>query len=240
MKWLGAILALLAGATAAWVLMWPGATVRYRLTLVAQVDDEIRSGSSVIEVNYHKNPKLLPNEAEFSTSVKGQALALDLGERGTLFALLREGSDVRSAPEWIVLRAFSIDHGSMPRPIDDGLKQVRTLSGKVGLALENLPLLVRFRDPDDPRSVEEVDPLDIGKTFGPQARLVHATLEIVPAGMWPFNTYGNSGEPISTGIEQRLPWWNGPFPWLKPIGNGVFVDTRSETFKVNKEDFKRG
>jgi hypothetical protein len=74
------------------------------------------------------------------------------------------------------------------------------------LPLTSLPLLVRFRDLDDPKTVERVDPLDLGKSFGTGVKLQRATLEIVPAGTWPLNDYGITGEQITTGISERLKW----------------------------------
>jgi hypothetical protein len=123
-------------------------------------------------------------------------------KRWSLFALLKGDSDARSGPEYIVLRAFNFPGGALPSPVTSGLSKIKKLSGKVDLPLTSLPLLVRFRDPDNPMTVERVDPLDIGAG----AKLVRATLEIVPAGIWPLSWYGITGEPITTGIEQRLSW----------------------------------
>ena len=78
----------------------------------------------------------------------------------------------------------------------------------------------------------------LGKSFGADARLVRATLEIVPAGIWPLNKIGVTGEPITTGIVSELPWWTARFR-LTPLGGGTFGDTRTEAFKVDKQDFKR-
>ena len=101
-------------------------------------------------------------------------------------------------------------------------------------------MLVRFRDPTDLRSVEGVNPFNIAERFGSGAKLIRATLEVVPAGIWPLSLFGITGEPITRGIEGKLPWWNGPFPWEKPMGNGVFKDTRTDPLKLNKADFKSG
>lgn len=131
---------------------------------------------------------------------------LDVGSRGTLFALLKGDIDSRSGPEWIVLRAFNLSGGSHPGPVKGGVRQLQHLSGKRVLPLTSLPLLVRFRDLNNPKTVERVDPLDMGRSFGAGAKLVRATLEIVPAGIWPFNWFGITGEPITTGIDQRLAW----------------------------------
>jgi len=239
MKWLGIVGLLIVVALAAIVryqIGYPSVTVRYRLTLEAQVDGELKTASGVREVTYTKQPQLA-SQHELSIGYRGEAIALDLGARGTLFALLKGGRDERSGPEWIVLRAFDFDGGSLPRPVEVGVEQVARLSGKRELPLDSLPMLVRFRDPNDVRTVEQVNPFNIGERFGADAKLLRVTLEIVATGT-PFSSSGMSGEPITTGIERKLAWWNGPFPWLKPTGGNVFIDTRAETFKVNKEDFK--
>ena len=181
------------------------ATVRYRLTLQAEVDGEPKSGSGVIEVTYSENNDPI-SQAAFSIDVRGEAVILDLGPRGMLFALLKGDTDSRSGPEYIVLKAFDLPGGALPSPVTSGLQQVRRLAGKRELALTSLPQLVRFRDPNDPKTVERVDPLDLERSFGAGVKLVHAELEIVPAGIWPFNRVGVTGEPITTGIAKKLSW----------------------------------
>lgn len=229
MKWLGIVGVLIVGMVVWYGVSYPSVTVRYRLTLEAQADGELKTASGVREVTYSKG-LAVGGQGALSIGVRGEAIALDLGDRGTLFALLSAGLDGRSGAEWIVLRAFDFDGGSMPSPFEEGIKQVLRLSGKRELPLDTLPKLVRFRDPGDLRSVEWVNPLNIGGRFGADAKLVRVTLEIVRAGIWPLNDYGITGEPLTSGIESKLAWWNRP--WLD---DGVFIDT-----KVNKEDFKRG
>jgi hypothetical protein len=210
-------------------------TIRYRLTLEASADGVPKTGSGVIQVNYSKNNDPI-SRAEFSTSVRGEAVVLDLGPRGTLFALLKGGTDSRSVPEYIVLRAFDFPGGAFPGPITKGLSQVQHLSGKRELPLASLPLLVRFRDPNNPMTVEKVDPLDLEKSFGPGAKLNRATLEIVSSGVWPFNWLGLSGEPITNSIEQRLPWLAGT--------KGGYLDggltSRNAPLGLHGGDFKTG
>jgi hypothetical protein len=237
MKRIALLVALAVSAYATYSSVF-SATVRYRLTLQAEVDGEPKSGSGVIEVTYSKNNDPI-SQAEFSIDVRGEAVALDLGARGTLFALLRAGADNRSGPEYIVLRAFNLPGGTLPSPVISGLRQVRHLSGKRELPLTALPLLVRFRDPNDQRSVERVDPLALETRFGAGVKLVLAELEIVPAGIWPLNSIGITGEPITRGIEKKLSWWSVPKPWLQPAGNGAFIDTRTGAL-LNNEDFKQG
>ena len=209
MKWLGIIAALAVAAVVGFMTAYPSVTKRYRLTIEAEVDGQPKIGSSVVEVTWRKQPKI----GDWSSLIygsRGEAVVVDLGTRGTMFALLKAGDDIRSAPETIILRAFGfpggIFQGSNYNSPYEALRDFERLSGKREMPLTSLPMLVRFRDPDDPKTVEQVDPLNIARNFGAGTKLVRATLEIAPAGIWPFNRYGMSGEPITTGIEKRLSW----------------------------------
>lgn len=204
---IAAIIIIGIGATVlAYVVAYPSVTLRYRLTLEAEVDGQPKSGSSVIEVTYSKQPEI-GSGRNLVLGYRGQAVVVELGERGTLFALLKEGDDTRSLPPTIVFRAFGFSGGIWPQgSVDDLFKTIRQLSGERELPLDNLPMLVRFRDINDPMTVERVNPNNLPERFGVGAKLVRATLEIVPAGVWPINSLGITGEPVTTGIDKKLPW----------------------------------
>ena len=77
--------------------------------------------------------------------------------------------------------------------------QMRTLKQrkpKAEIPIQLLPLLVRFRDIDNPTSVEQVDPSNLSVSFGPGVLLRRATIEI-------------TDNPVTTGIETRLKWLKG-------------------------------
>jgi hypothetical protein len=205
MKWLAIIVALAVAAVVGFVTMYPSVTKRYRLTIEAEVDGQPKTGSSVIEVTWRKQPRI-GESPSLTYGSRGEAVVVDLGTRGALFALLKAGDDIRSAPQTIILRAFDFPGGIFQGPPDEVLRDFDRLSGKRELPLTSLPMLVRFRDLNDPKTVEQVDPLNIARNFGAGTKLVRATLEIVSAGIWPFNRYGVSGEPVTTGIEKRLSW----------------------------------
>lgn len=207
-KWLGVLVALIAACVVMYRISYPSVTVRYRLVIEAVVDGKPQAGSSVIEVTYHKQSRFA-GQNPVIIDTRGQAVILELGLRGTLFALLVPGADIRSGPESIILRAFDFPSGVLPNSVDEGLKQIRGLSGKRELPLTSLPLLVGFRDLNDPKTVERVDPLDISKSFGEGTKLTRATLEIVSAGIWPFSWFGVSSEPLTNTIEGKLKWLGG-------------------------------
>lgn len=166
------------------------ATVRYRLTLEAEVDGKPVSGSGVIEARYGSQPRISPEAGRLTESVRGEAVALDLGERGVLFALLKEGKDASFRPEALPLYAF----GRITLKDAAGFRAVSALRGRTEIPFDKLWLLVRFRDIDDPRSVEAVDPNDLAKSFGTGVNLMRATIEM-------------TDDPVTTGIEKLLPPW---------------------------------
>lgn len=206
-KWIAVILATVIAAIALYSIAYPSVTFRYRLTLEATVDGEIKQGSGVIEVIYQKRMSIGAMGRDVGIRYRGEAVVLDLGSRGSLFVLLRQGTDSRSGPESIVLQTFGLPGGAFPGWGAESLNKLRSLSGKREVPLDSLPALVRFRDMNDPLTVEPVSP-DIAERFGPGTRLRRATLELVPAGVWPFNSFGITGEPVTTGIDKKLPWLN--------------------------------
>jgi hypothetical protein len=235
MKWLGIIVVLIAGALVLYEISYPSLTMRYRLTLEAEVDGQPKTGSGVIEVTYSKQLNI---RSDLSVGYRGEAVVLDLGDRGALFALFKEGSDDRTIPQSIILRAFNFPGGAFPGPtVESGLNQIKQLSGKRELPLTSLPMLVRFLDPKDPKTVEIVDPLDISKSFGFGTKLVRATLEIVSSGIWPLNLLGVTGEPVSAGIEKRL-------SWLAKITSNIdgtsFTNSNRLSNVLHLGNFKRG
>ena len=107
MKRLGIFLALIVAAVAVYRVAYPSVTVRYRLTLEAQVEGEPKTGSGVIEVTYSKIVQLW-GRTDLGIGVRGEAVVLDLGSRGTLFALLKADTDSRSIPESICAASLQL------------------------------------------------------------------------------------------------------------------------------------
>jgi len=73
------------------------------------------------------------------------------------------------------------------------LDELNRLKPKDELPFKDLPVLVRFRDPKVPTSVELVDPLNLAASFGSGVTLTRASVEI-------------TDDPVTKGIETRLPW----------------------------------
>jgi hypothetical protein len=69
-----------------------------------------------------------------------------------------------------------------------------------------VPVLVTFTDPRDPATMRVVAPDDLASSFGDGVRLRGLSTEVVPNGLWPLDFGGVLGEPVTRGIEARLPW----------------------------------
>ena len=183
--------------------------IRYRLTAEVDTPEGTRSGSSVIEAKTNRR----------ITWVKatGEAVAVDLPDGQILFVLLRSASMVDWAatlpgiplPEDDVSTGvFKERQAQLERQLD-AVSRDRTVhylwgDGVPKERAQYLPYMVRFRDLSDPKSVEQVDPADLAKTFGPGVSLRSLTVQVTDA-------------PVTTGIEKRLRWLGKyPEPSLNP------------------------
>src|ERR1700730_11789907 len=83
MKRLGIILALIVAAVVVYRVTFPSVSVRYRLTLEAQVDGEPKTGSGVIEVTYSKQSRFA-GQSDLIIDYRGEAVVLDLSSRDTV------------------------------------------------------------------------------------------------------------------------------------------------------------
>jgi hypothetical protein len=169
---------------------WNTYTYRYRLTIELQTPEGVRSGSGVIEVSTTKKATWVPQTGGIISSIRGEAVYVDLDSRGILFILLSGEKDSDAAS--IARRAFASLLPKSPDPtvVYDALSKLRA---DAELRPHELPMVVTFNDLADPKSVRLVRSDDLQATFGPDVRLIHAKIEL-------------TREPITTGIEQKLPW----------------------------------
>jgi hypothetical protein len=228
-----AVLALLVGSAAA-ALSGCGSTdtLRYKMIVEVETPSSVKTGFAVREVAV-RTPASMPmlGEDRGSTSVRGEAVAVDLPGGKTLFALLTGASgDVdygaRVADRegiWGGAQAGKLVQ-IWPRPPYPGSPKDHE-NYKRGHAMQ-YPMLVTFGDMADPKSVARVDPDNLAATFGPGVRLRRIMVAV-------------TDEPVTTGIEKRLGWLldlHGSYIDRSPIGNannqgmsGMYFTT--ETFK---------
>ena len=157
-------------------------TYRYRLTVEVLADDVVHSGSSVLEVSHSRLFNMNGGGyTEGAGIAKGEAVAVDLGARGVVFAILsyrNRGSDPSYFAEY-VFGARNID-GSVR---NNSLAELRAVnfSGSKGareLPPAYWPEMVRFRNLADPASVERVNPQNLAASFGQGVKVLRVTAEV--------------------------------------------------------------
>jgi hypothetical protein len=218
-------------------------TYRYRLTVEVETPEGIKSGFSVIEVRTTMAGRVkLPDANALAIDVVGEAVTVNLGKRGLLFALLRsEGfpgwaggamtlvtprPPIPNAPgesRYVAWHAKMIANKGV-HVLPRYAPHVQSPPGppaKPGDPPSDYPMLVRFTDISDPKTVERVDPDNLAASFGAGVKLKRITVEL-------------TDDPVTTGIEKRLGWLPRVYQILKgsnfrpagiPVGNfrGLFT-----------------
>lgn len=190
---LGAVMALaLAGC-------WKDDSYRYKLTLAVNTPDGVKRAATVGEVTFRN--AWIPERGTMHR-LRGEALYLDLGPgKRPLIALLtkslheKHGQDVRwtldAGPD---TRFIARLYGETPSvDFRDDLPRIARMRGPRKIGPGDLPDIVTFGDANNPASVLEVEPDNLQATLGPNITWNEITLE-------------STDEPISKGIELRLPW----------------------------------
>ncbi|MCA3586399.1 MAG: hypothetical protein IOC90_07615 [Methylocystis sp.] len=254
LKWFSASIVIGLCLLVGWCSM-PTAHYRYRLTVEIDTPEGVKSASAVHEVTWDYAYGAVTS---FIARMRGEAIFVDLGP----------GTDGKPR-HVIALMPFET---LVPETFDNRFNRPQyqsyaTLPGVHEARDQRQITLVNFADINDPATARIVhgrtlryeqrdggqvaiheDVREMARIFGPGYAFRRATLEMVPAGWWPFNRWDGGwpqwlfGEPLTRGIEQRLPWWNGPFPWLKQLGPGstTYVDTRpNDQYRLSKEQFRR-
>lgn len=195
---------------------------RYRLTVEVDTPQGLRTGSSVIEVTAGEVGTTLGGA---SAQAKGEAVAVDIAPGQTLFVLLRS----EASHGW----AAGIMSGVTPDPDDSSIPIDDRFGAKIEAVRANrklnvvprwfaprfadqkpvggYPIMVRFRDVRDPKTVERVDPDNLAASFGQGVSLRRITVQI-------------TDDPVTTGIEKRLVWL-GHLEKYRTDPNNVFSST---------------
>ena len=177
---------------------------RYRIAVEVNTPAGVRTGSAVREIRWSRMPTLTSESHSIFIKQIGEAVAVDLPGRKTLFVL------VGDAQETILAGFFSIvgGKGAMGALLKeaDRTKHVYTFPSRDVLRRYHLayPRFVTFNDPADPLSVIEVDPAEPAATLGPGYSIKRVTIQM-------------TDEPVTSGIRKRLPWLSShPEPSLNP------------------------
>lgn len=171
---------------------------RYRLTVEVETPEGLKTGSSVIEVQQSIGRTTMDGFGELLIlRIRGEAVAVDLPDGRTLYALLRSGGDVEWAARVI---PFLSPDANDDNPLDDfllleGEKELPRTWSKSGPFNNRsaYPMMVTCGAEADPTSVAQVDPDNLAASFGEGVTLKRITAEV-------------TDDPVTTGIEKRLEW----------------------------------
>ena len=152
--------------------------IRYKMTVTVETPEGIKTGYAVREASRYTEPSILPDQGgAFYNITKGEAVVVDLEQRGVLFVLL--------GGEWeakIVFKALATSTKADMQDLEPLMKKWGT------------PRFVYFKDINDPKTVSGANYRDLERDFGAGVFLKQITTEIVK-------------EPINLGIVDKfLPW----------------------------------
>src|SRR5262249_44217296 len=105
---------------------------------------------------------------------------------------------------YVALRAYTAAGGKRV-----SFNEMSRLSGVVPVTGELIPVLVSFADAADPATARAGKSDDAEAVLGAGYRLHGITAEVVPNGYWPLDFGGALGEPVTRGIQSKLPWLTG-------------------------------
>lgn len=205
-RWLQAVCAGLILLGAGYVYMnLPFVTKRMKVTLEFVVDGKPVSGSGVVEATISKRAEWI----SFSTGSltwKGEAIAIDLPRRGTVFAVMGfhlplggGRARVGGHPASMLLSAFKIQGGPSGLSQAD-INAIWRLSGTAEVPTRDWPNLITFLDSKNFTSARALNPEDIGPPIGPGVHLKSVSVAI-------------TNEALTRSLDTVL-------PWLDQFGNG--------------------
>lgn len=163
---------------------------RYRLTLYVDTPEGVKTGAGVIEIQSARALFDL-NQMPLAWRMYGEAVVVDLGARGLLFALLDAGEprpNLLGMGRQVFERTGALKARETPEERESKLERLRA---SAELKRDEIPVLVLFRDIEKPTTVEEVDPDDLAKSFGAGTKLTRVTIE-------------TTTDPVTTGVEKTL------------------------------------
>ena len=192
------------------------------MTVEVETPQGLKTGSSVIEVRLSRGIAI-GDSSGVGSSVRGEAVVVDLPD-GPLFVLLQvpdAGPPLQtivpdallgrrsSGPDEVMADTaklgstwFSEYRAELPRTRETGCVPTQHCGD------DNWPMMVRFRDLNDPKSVEKVNP----EAAGVKRIVVETT-----------------SDAVTTGIEKRIPWIDHLDRYLADPGN-PFTSTLPENF----------
>jgi hypothetical protein len=174
---------------------------KYRLTVEVETPEGRKSASGVMAVHPDRS-----YTRRGQTRTLGDAVFVDLGQGKNLVALLAhvDSNLVLDDMNYVAFRAYTAAAGKRVP-----FSEMSRLTGTVPVKGALIPVLIAFTDPAAPGTARVVAPDDAEAVLGKGYRLQGVSAEVVPNGYWPLDFGGVLGEPVTRGIQAKLPWLSG-------------------------------
>jgi hypothetical protein len=198
-RWLGPV-ALLATLFIADQIRIKRPSHKYRLTVEVETPEGVKAASSVISVHPDRG-----YSRQGHTGISGDAVFVDLGGGKNLIALLAHIDNAvdLDGMNYLALRAYKA------AGLNVSFNEMSRMTGAVPVSGALIPILVTFGDLSEPGTARTASPHDLKAAFGSGFQLHRISAEVVPNGFWPLDIGGPLGEPVTRGIEAKLPWLKG-------------------------------
>jgi hypothetical protein len=198
--------------------------VRYRLTVEVQDGDQIKTGSSVIDVSYNIEPDWSPSHFNSHPTTVGYAPTVDLGEKGMLFVTFFNARRTSAQQVERNRQVFCLfeDIGCLPFAAyhkssgstnmsekKAALYELLRQSGPRAVPFIVLPKLARFRDASDRHKLVPVSPDDLAASFGSGVQLKRVILQLTDdpvtpqPQIWPLWTTAERQNSGLSGYEKN-------------------------------------
>jgi hypothetical protein len=183
---------------------------RYKITVSVETPEGIKSGYAIREMSNSrsKNEINLPQSVH-PAKIKGEAVVVDLGARGRLFALL---TGYKYGPDHAKTILFDVFPSGSGGDSAAGIRFYRDLkAGPKAMTPGQYPVLVMFKDINDPKTVTKVMDIErdinqpanvyiynvkadrFEELFGKGVKLKEITMEM-------------TDEPVTWSVDQFLSW----------------------------------
>jgi hypothetical protein len=170
---------------------------KYRLTVEVDTPEGIKSASGVMSVHPDRG-----YSRRGHTATRGDAVFVDLGGGRNLVALMAHLDKTLDLDDmnYVALRAYKAADRNV------SFNEMSRMTGAVPVTGALIPIFVTFAAPGDPATARQVAPADLETALGKEFRLHGVVAEVVPTGLWPLDFGGPLGEPVTRGIQTKLPW----------------------------------
>lgn len=193
------------------------AAVRFSVIVVLEVDGEVKEYSNVMQVEYTRYDQVSGLGYGGSTKTWGEALVIDLGNRGRAYMLI----DNYPAS---ILRSYNV-RASVGSLKPEHLHKLRGLNSEIKWNYTNYftkkkilyPKFIAFKNENDPNSIFEIKERNFNEHFGEEVKFLDLRLSI-------------TDEEITKGVLVKyLPWLSKKYKsGFERVPSGPDIPPREE------------